>query len=434
MIAAFGACAVAIAKFVNKRLSVPMFLTLPVAWTAGEWMRTKVPFSFPWNLLGYAVYRDIHLIQFAEITGVYGISALIIFVNVCVYEFLFGIGSISTRRRMLVSSIGVLFVALLFGEIRVAQMDSAPAAGTLRVALISGGLPPANMYSPMSKEQSFDLYRANTRLTLSEHPDLIIWPETSAMGIFQPDTRYSLPMAKDAAYRRELVELAQDSDTPILFGAIAFLQVGGKVTMLNRAYLLSNKGEVEGYYDKIKLVPFGEYLPMQWLLARHMRTITNVPNLEGGDRDVLFDVGGVKLGVRICYESVFPDLTRRAIAAGADILINISNDAWYGKIGAEQVLAMTAMRAVESKKPVVRVANQGFSAIISPVGRIQLVSQFASAEGSVREVSWRAGETVYSRIGDALAHLCVALTAAALAVAGLLSLTESRSREPIKTH
>ena len=164
--------------------------------------------------------------------------------------------------------------------------------------------------------------------------------------------------------------------------------------MLNRAYLISGTGEVEGYYDKIKLVPFGEYLPMAWLLAGHMRTIASVQNLGSGESDAVFDVGGAKLGVRICYESIFPDLTRRVIEAGADILVNITNDAWYGEAGAEQALAMTAMRAVETKKSAIRVANQGLTAIISPVGRIQVSGPFAAPAGVVREVSWSTGKTI----------------------------------------
>ena len=172
MLAAFGAGAIAAAKFVSRRLSVPMFLTLPTSWTAGEWMRTNLPLSFPWNLLGYAAYRDIHLIQFAEFTGVYGISALIIFVNVCIYEFLFGAGTVVARRTMLVSSIGILLAVLVFGAKRVAQIDSAQPAGTLKVGLISGGLPPAKVHSSMSRAETFDLYRLNTQLTLGQH---LIW-------------------------------------------------------------------------------------------------------------------------------------------------------------------------------------------------------------------------------------------------------------------
>jgi apolipoprotein N-acyltransferase len=421
-LAAFGAAAVAISEFISRGWSVPVVLTVPLAWTASELLRTVIPISFPWNLLGYAVYREIYVIQFAEFTGVYGISALIILVNVSFYEFLFGTRTVTARRGMLLTSIAILSIALLFGAMRVAQINSAPAAGSLRVALISGGLPPAQAHTSRARAESFDLYRLNTQLTLRQHPDLVIWPECAAMFIFQPDDRYSFAMAEDAAYRRSLIELARDSEVPILFGALAFRQVQGIVTMLNRAYLLSRTGEVAGYYDKIKLVPFGEYLPMRQNLARHMTTIAGIQNLSNGDRDSLFDIAGAKLGVRICYESIFPDLTRRATAAGADILVNISNDAWYGKIGAEQALAMTAMRAVENKRPVIRVANQGFSAIISPTGGIQIPIEFSTASGAVRDVNWPAGRTFYVRFGDIFATGSLALTAAGFVLAVLMNL------------
>ncbi len=431
VLAAFGAVAITIAKFVSVRLSVSSLLTLPIAWAAGEWMRVKLPFSFPWNLLGYAVYRDLHLIQFAEFTGIYGISALIMFVNVSVYEIMFTVPSVAARRRILITSTAILSAALLFGEIRIAKLESAAMAGKLRVALISGGLEPARAQTFRTRIETFNLYLVNTRRTLSLHPDLVIWPESAAMVIFQLDGRYSLPMAEDAAFRRSLVELAYDSDTPILFGALAFRQARGKVTMLNRAYLLSRKGEVAGYYDKIRLVPFGEYLPMKQLLAHRVDTITSVRDLAGGERDFLFNVNGTKIGVRICFESAFPDLTRRAVEAGAHILVNLSNDAWYGKIGAEQALMITAMRAVESKTPVVRVANQGFSAIVSPVGKIQTVSQFSTAAGVVRDVSWIAVRTAYVRFGDLFAESCVLLTAAGFMLSVFVSLNENLPR---RTH
>src|SRR5262249_16045723 len=147
-------------------------------------------------------------------------------------------------------------------------------------------------------------------------------------------------------------------------GALTFRMLYGK--MLNSAYLLSSSGDIAGHYDKIRLVPFGEYLPMSWILSRHMRTITGVVGLVFGDRDSIFKVGDVKLAVRICYESAFPALGRRAAGAGADVIVNITNDSWYGRTGAEQAVAMTALRAVENERPIVRVANGGFSATISP--------------------------------------------------------------------
>ncbi|MGO9603201.1 MAG: apolipoprotein N-acyltransferase [Candidatus Binataceae bacterium] len=420
--AAFGGCATALADFVRRRLSVPLALALPVTWTAGEWMRVNLPFTFPWNLLGYAEYRELALIQFAEFTGVYGISALIVFVNVCIYDLLFTSPVPTARRGILGSCFAILALAILFGTLRTRQVDSAPAAGRLRVALISGGIPAATV---PSKSGILDFYRLETSMTLSQHPDLVIWPESAARFIFQSDGLYSLAMTEDSVCRRSLVEFAYNSATPILFGALAFQQSHGEVTMRNRAYLLSRAGEVAGYYDKLKLVPFGEYLPMRSWLAPHLRTIASIGEFASGNRDSLFKVDHVRLGVRICYESLFPDLMRNTAEAGADILINLSNDAWYGKAGAQQALAMTAMRAVETKRPVIRVANQGLSAIVSPAGRIQITSSFGIPARVVRDVGWSAGKTVYVRVGDVFAQLCVGLAAIGLVAAALMS-----SKEP----
>lgn len=415
MLAGFCAFAVAIAHYVSETLSLPRAITLPIAWTAQECLRARMPLGFPWNLVGYAAYQDIHLIQFAEFTGVYGISALIIFVNVELYEVLVGPSAVA-RRKALWGLTAIPSLALLFGFIAVARLDSTAAAGRLKVALISGGVPPTQARTSSSRREAFDLYRTNTHQTLALHPDLIIWPESAAMCIFQPTANYPTTMAEDAGYRSALVKIAIDSGTPILFGALAFKQAHGQVTMFNRAYLLSRTGEVADYYDKMRLVPFGEYLPMQQFLGARLRTITTVQHLHSGDSDAVFNLAGIRIAVRICYESIFPHLMRDAVANGADLIVNISNDAWYGTAGARQALAMTAMRAVETRRPLVRVANQGISAVISPTGRIQIASRFI-ASGDVREVEWPAGSSFYVRVGDVFGLSCVALIAIGLVLA-----------------
>jgi apolipoprotein N-acyltransferase len=191
------------------------------------------------------------------------------------------------------------------------------------------------------------------------------------------------------------------------------------VGFYNRAYLVSRKGLVEGWYDKIQLVPFGEYVPLRALLGGLVnRVVVGFGDMFAGHVQTLFQVHGAKLAVLICYESVFPNLTRTAVKGGAEILVNITNDAWYGKSSAPyQLLAMAAMRSVETKAPMVRVANGGIGAVIQPDGTITARTALFKRGTETEHVYWRRVRTLYVQIGDIFAELCLAFTLIALAIA-----------------
>ena len=187
----------------------------------------------------------------------------------------------------------------------------------------------------------------------------------------------------------------------------------------NRAYLVSGSGKVEAWYDKIHLVPFGEYVPLRRVFGYFVnRVVSGFGDMFPGRAQTLFDVKGAKLGVLICYESVFPDLSRRAVKRGANILVNITNDAWYGDSSAPyQLLAMAAMRAVETKVPMVRVANTGISAVIEPTGAIAARTPLFLRGTEAERVYWRPELTFYARFGDVFAEICFVLTLAGIAAA-----------------
>ena len=172
------------------------------------------------------------------------------------------------------------------------------------------------------------------------------------------------------------------------------------------------QGKVVDYYDKIQLVPFGEYVPMRPLLGFLVnRIVHGFGDMIAGTVQTLFPFKGAQLGVLICYESIFPDLTRRAVKRGADVLVNITNDAWYGKSSAPyQLLAMTAMRAVETKVPMVRVANTGISAVIEPTAKSRRRTPLFKRGTEIEDVSWRPRRTVYTMVGDLFSEICFVLT------------------------
>ncbi len=419
VIALYTGVAVWLAALVTARLGLSMVLTLPIAWTAVEWIRTYFPIGFPWDLLGYVAYQNLTLIQFAEFTGVYGVSALVVFFNVVLYVVLF-------RRespRIQGVSLGVLSMmiaaAWIFGTLRIGQLERARPSGSLKFAMVQGDIPQSIKWDPNFLESSFGVYVQQTEQAAQLGADLIVWPEAAAAFFFQPTEHYLAAFAADAPYRQRLLQLAADTGDPILFGAPALGEEDGRLGFYNRAYLVSKAGAVVAWYDKINLVPFGEYVPLRSLLGSFVnRVVAGFGDMFAGNRQTIFEVKGARLGVLICYESIFPNLSRMAVNEGADILVNITNDAWYGESSAPyQLLAMAAMRAVETKVPLVRVANTGISAVIEPTGKITARTPLFKRGTEIERVEWRSRRTVYTIVGDLFAEICFALAAIALIAA-----------------
>ncbi len=408
-------------EFVARRLRIPAVITMPIAWTAVEWIRTYFPVGFPWNLLGYAAYRSLELIQFAEFTGVYGVSALIVFFNAVVYVVIFrrGIYRLQTISLSALTAIMVLLVG--FGAWRINNLKNAPESGNFKVAMVQGDIPQSLKWDPKFLPQSYGVYQDESASAAKRGADLIVWPEAAAAFLFQADNQYPAELASDAAYRNALLTLAKTLGTPLLFGAPALAQQDGRLGFYNRAYLVSanGQGEVDAHYDKIELVPFGEYVPARALLGYFVnKVVQGFGDMVPGTEQTLFDVKGAKLGILICYESIFPNLTRREVNKGAVVLVNITNDAWYGESSAPyQVLAMAAMRSVETKVPMVRVANTGISALIEPSGQITSRTPLFVRGTVIVKVPWRPVRTLYTMVGDLFAEICLALTAIGLIMA-----------------
>jgi apolipoprotein N-acyltransferase len=411
LLAIYSGVALWAGEYCGRRLQIPLFVTLPIAWVAVEWVQSFFPIGFPWNLVGYAAYRNLDLIQIAEFTGVYGISALILFFNTVIYTILFT--SASRRRQMasLVSLTVLIVAATIFGALRIRQLERAPAAGRLRVAMVQGDIPQSIKWDPKFLDSSFNVYVDQSRIAARHGADLIVWPEAAAAFFFQPTDQYPPDFALDRSYRSALLAAAQSIGEPILFGAPALVPNGDELGTANRAYLVSGKGRVVAWYDKIQLVPFGEYIPLHWLLKGIVnRIVKGFGDMVPGQIQTIFTVDGARLGVLICYESVFPDLTRRLAKRHAEVLVNITNDAWYGTSSAPyQLLAMAAMRSVETRLPMVRVANTGISAVIEPTGRITARTPLFKRGTEFEDVPYRPVLSVYARVGDLFSQICFIL-------------------------
>jgi len=285
--------------------------------------------------------------------------------------------------------------------------------------MVQGDILQSIKWDPNFLSSSFSIYEDQTERAAKMGAGLIVWPEAAAAFFFQPEDRYPAVFAKDEEYRAKLLALAAQTHDAILFGAPALGVEDNRVGFYNRAYLVNGEGKVAGWYDKIRLVPFGEYVPLRSLFGGLVnRVVKGFGDMFPGHVQTIFDFKGARLGVLICYESIFPDLARGAVKRGADILLNITNDAWYGESSAPyQLLAMAAMRSVETKTPMVRVANTGISAVILPDGQITDRTPLFKRGTEIETVSWRPVTTVYVLVGDIFAIACLVLTVAGLAAA-----------------
>jgi apolipoprotein N-acyltransferase len=374
----------------------------PFLWVAVELARTRIT-GFPWNLLGIAQVDNISLCRIATWTGVYGISFEIVLVNVAIAAaFLI---PKTKRTAMLIAAMAAAAV------LQAGSLVNPPAASTDRSAvLVQQNIPVVADWTPAYFEQTVnDLTQLTTKTSHSSstlRADLIVWPESPA-PFFTNDTRF----------HARLSQLAQETNSWIIVGAIGTNSrtPNAKGPVFNSAALISPKGEWTGRYDKVHLVPFGEYLPFPTLFSFAGGLTKEVGQFEHGTSRKPLDAGGERLGVFICYESIFPDEVRQAAAQGAELFVNISNDGWYGDSGAyAQHLNQTRMRAIENDRWLLSATDTGVTAGIDPWGRIASSIPRKQRTALVAHYALTSVTTFYTRHGDWFAYACGIISIGAL--------------------
>ena len=392
----------------TARRGVEPALFAPVWWVALEWLRSWFPIGFPWVSLGYSQYRSHTLVQIAELTGVYGLSALIVLFNVVVASILGGRGTARTRGAQLAALTLVLVAVNQFGTWRLGDLAAREPTHHLRAAVVQGNIPQEQKWDPEYQDTTITTYErlSHDAAAAGQGLTLIVWPETAAPFFF----------ADGGPLAERIRALARGLHVWLLFGSpAAEPRAGGGHELRNRAYVLSPDGLAAAQYDKTILVPFGEYVPLPQLLFFVDKLVAGVGIFGPGPDPKPIVLDGHRVGVLICYEAIFPWLARTQAADGADLLINITNDAWFGPTSAPyQHLAMAALRAVENRVPVLRAANTGVSAVVRPDGSIEAATPLFEATYRVVELSWPATETVYTRYGDVFAVICVLCSSAVL--------------------
>jgi apolipoprotein N-acyltransferase len=375
----------------------------PFLWVATELFRARV-IGFPWDVLGTVLVDNLPLSRIATVTGVYGLSFEIMLVNTALVAILIG----KRERRILMLAAWILLV----GTMETGSYFDAPratASGTAR--LVQQNIPlGVDWNAPLYEQTLRDLAEISVPkpgegMPGDPLPDLVIWPESPAPFF-----------ASDSRYRATLSGIAQKSNAYVLAGSLGTVH-GSENTqqVFNSAELVAPTGEWIARYDKIHLVPFGEYVPFKDLFSFAKKLTKEVGDFVPGTERLVLPVHTYKLGTFICYESIFPDEVRMFAKQGAGLLVNISNDGWFGDTGAPfQHLRMARMRAIENNRWVVRSTNTGVSVSIDPLGRV--VQQARRNVRVAIDVPYGivSSTTFYTRHGDWFAWTCAIISLAAL--------------------
>lgn len=364
-------------------------------WVCLEFARAKLLTGFPWCLLGHSQYDCLELIQISGLVGVYGISFLIALSNVVLYVLLFDrpFEKKGVLKWELILALIMLSLTLTYGHLHLKGIqETEKGQEPVRTTIVQGNIDQSVKWHPAYQEKTIRAYDRLTRSSLSFAPDLVVWPETAVPFFFQDLSPLS----------HRIIALQREMGADLIFGSPAYRTGPEGTSYLNRAYCLPFDGGEASYYDKVHLVPFGEYVPMKKFLPFVQRLVPAAGDFISGKRPAPLKRPALTLGVLICFESIFPELARQQTRAGARVLVNLTNDAWFGMTSApHQHLSMAVFRAVENRRPLIRAANTGISAFIDPGGKIiDRAGLFTEAVLSHEVKPSPPCQTLYTRYGD----------------------------------
>ena len=374
-------------------------ISLAAAWVALEFIRSFLLSGFGWNLLAHTQWNWIRLIQVADVTGVWGVSFLVVLLNAALFD--------AWRQKKIALSCLCLAAALVYGTVCLRQADgAAQPAQALKVAVVQGNIPQPQKWDAAFQETIWKRYEQLTAQAAAVKPDLIVWPETAVPGFLQ-----------EIAVRRRLEQILLSAKTPVLAGVPTENLEDG--SLYNSAILFGADSKAIEGYDKLHLVPFGEFVPLKPLFG-WLNNVVPIGDFSAGKEFTVFqpDFPVPPFAALICFEDLFPEMSRQFVRAGARWLLVITNDGWFGRSAASlQHLQASVFRAVEDRVWIGRAANTGWSGFVDPYGRrlprpyqvLRFKPGVAIADLPIRPI-----RSFYVRWGDWLPILCFGLAAWAI--------------------
>lgn len=375
--------------FIKKKFGNLALILAPFLWVSLEWVRSLWEIGFPWLDIGYTQTNYLSLIQFSSLTGIFGVSLWVIFLNIFFYLL------VEYRKNLFtVISVSILIVLLilvpyLYGRKALTEPVS---AAKIKVALIQGNIDMNVKWNPKYLHHSLETFYSLTQEAATENPELIIWPETSAPCY----------LAYEPFYFDWVKNLSDSLNIPIVLGTDDYQAVTEKQYVFYNSvfYFQPQQGLANKYY-KMQLVPFAEKLP----LSGKMRVLNKIQlgqaNFSSGENYTLFDSPKGKFATLVCFEIVFPNFVRKFVQKKAGFIVNITNDGWFGKtVGPYQHASMSIMRAIENRISIARCANSGISMLVDPYGRIIEKTTLFQQVNLIGEIPLKNKETFYTRNGN----------------------------------
>jgi len=418
--AAGAAAALLVAAYLGAYVSAAVFgtrramdrfgrrgaLLFPAVWTAVELARARLFTGFPWMLSGYALAESPLLRQGADVAGVYGLGF-----SLALAAALFYLAAHRARegRRRAAAVWAAAFLAVpaclgLYGLVRDRELREAPKGRALVVALVQGAIDQSVKWDPSYQEETIRIYAALTREARSRGAEIVVWPETAAPFFF----------GWEPALDRRVEEVAVSAGVPLVFGAPWFDPAAGG-RYYNSIFCLDGRGVATGRYDKRRLVPFGEYIPLRRVLFFLRKMTHGEEDFSAGVGPGTLQVAGTVAGASVCYEAVFPEVIRASVREGAQWFVNVTNDAWFGDtVAPRQHLAMARMRSVEFRRPMARAANAGISAVIGIRGEVAARLDVGRRGIVTARVAPGTISTAYLKTGDILGISCIMVSLSVL--------------------
>jgi len=392
--------------FFSHRSTLEKILVLPSIWVALEFARGHLLTGFNWVSLGLSQYQNITIIQMADLTGFYGVSFLVMMVNVFGTEWFLGrIQKRSFSRQPGFLAFGLVGLTLIgawaYGvhSLKNFSGQDFPYDRTMNVSVIQGNIPQEMKWDSEYWPWILKKQKTLTQEAVQDKPDLIIWPETSFPGFVWDSPKLF----------EDLKDFTVSLKTPLLLGLVTKMAQ----SYFNSAQWINEEGYVSQQYDKLHLVPFGEYVPLRNFVS-FIPILKEMGDFTPGQEYTLFPVGqGHHLSVLICFEDTVPELSRGFVKAGANLLVNITNDAWFGDTVAPFLHLQSAVfRAVENRRYLIRCANTGVSAFVDHRGEVfdyvkdEQGKKAFTAGFSTSKVALLEGQTFYTKLGDVFTYFC----------------------------
>lgn len=407
--AAFWGITAVINCFLHRWMPAGALFIFPAVWVLMEYVHNHIATGFGWGSLGYTQWNILPVAQLSSIGSVYIVSFYIVLVSVLIYMLVANI----RRPKPTIASFAAIVILLIaipiWGRTQMRQPDM---SSSLRVGIVQPNFSLDVKWNIDHRDYMLDVQRRLTHSIAAKGVELVVWPESSLYGYLVDE----MPKIRRIIRGKKIYLLTGSNHY-----AIDESSIDGDIRFYNSAFLVDPRGRILDRYDKRHLAPFGEYVPLQNFLPFVEKIVPLISDFSAGKDNTLFEIDGRRFCVLICFENSFPHLVRDSGRLGADFLIQISNDGWFGHTSQpKQEVALAVFRAIENGATIVRGTNTGISCFIDPWGRISGIvrtplGETVFARGiSVETISTISHETFYKVYGDLFVLMCLAVVAAAI--------------------